>query len=203
MSSYLQIRVDQNVRKSFNSLSTPNERTLLPNFSNSELRFSQPKFSKPIKDGDLATLFKAKNNLDLISTATKSTNYKLGDLSYGNYLALAYKNTLSVDRYATKHISSLEKSLSHNSLETFSLNSINLKTTLSEHLSKEISSDIYISNNMQNSTESAFSLASSTRWLLRLLPVSENLANANSYYTSLKPLISDPTKNSKSATSNI
>lgn len=203
MSSYLQTSVDKNTGRNFSSLSVPNKKTLLPNAPNSSLRFSQPKLAKSINDIDLATLFKAKNNLDLVNITTKSADCKLRELPSSNYLALARKSALSTKQCANMSIASLEKSLSNSSLEIFSSSSINSKITLSEHLSKEVSSDIYVSNNIQNSTESAFDLASSTRWLLRLLPISENLANANSYYSSLKPLNLDPTKNSKSATSNI
>jgi hypothetical protein len=62
---------------------------------------------------------------------------------------------------------------------------------------------MYIFNNVQNSMESAFNLACSKRWILRLLPISESLASMNNYFSSLKPLISDPAKNSRSTTSNI
>jgi hypothetical protein len=51
--------------------------------------------------------------------------------------------------------------------------------------------------------ESAFNLACSKRWILRLLPISESLAGMNNYFSSLKPLISDPAKNSRSTISNI
>jgi len=67
MSSYLQTSVDKNTGRNFSSLSVPNKKTLLPNAPNSSLRFSQPKLAKSINDIDLAALFKAKNNLDLVN----------------------------------------------------------------------------------------------------------------------------------------
>ena len=203
LSSYLKIKATKNASQAFSTPCINNKNELTANFSNNSLFHTQPKALKLTNEMDLSALFRAKNNLDLINIDAKETNYKLENLHYGNYLALLRKDNLRTKRYGSKHISILEKSLSNDSLETFSLSSTNTKVTLSEHLSKKANADVYVSYNLQNSIKSAFDLASTTRWLLRLLPISENLSNANSYYSSLKPLISDPSKNSKSVVSNI
>lgn len=119
--------------------------------------------NKSLNGSYITTLFKVKNNLDLLSVCGKNTNHGLTDELQASQLPITFKASLPAKQYTNKYVSSLELSLSNNSLEVFNLPSTTSKLTLSENFYKGIIDDIYVLNNVQNSMESAFNLACSKR----------------------------------------
>jgi hypothetical protein len=149
----------------------------------------------------LASLFNIKSKLDFAGAS--DVTYRPLELFSANCLATSLANTHHAKTKPSKFISTLEHSLYSTSLHTLNLSSTMSKLAISENFLKLNNSNLFLSLNIQNSIESAFNLASSNRWLLRLLPISENLTNVNNYFSSLKVLVSDPFKNSRSPISSI
>jgi hypothetical protein len=133
------------------------------NFHSKQLQSTNLLSNKSLNGSYITTLFKVKNNLDLLSTCGKNMNHGLIDELQASQLPITFKASLPTKQYTNKYISSLELSLSNNSLEVFNLPSNTSKLTLSENFSKGIIDDMYIFNNVQNSMESAFNLACSKR----------------------------------------
>jgi hypothetical protein len=145
-----------------------------------------------------------KNRLLLLNfTGASDATYRPLDLFSANYLATSLANTHHPKNKPSKFIFTLEHSLYSTSLHTLNSSSTMSKLAISENFLKFNNNNLFLSLNIQNSMESAFNLASSNRWLFRLLPISESLTNVNNYFSSLKVLVSDPFKNSRSPISSI
>jgi hypothetical protein len=149
----------------------------------------------------LVSLFNIKGKLDFAGAS--DVTYRPLELFSTNCLAASLVNTHHLKTKPSKFVFTLEHSLYSTSLHTLSSSPTMSKLAISENFLKLNNSNLFLSLNIQNSMESAFNLASSNRWLFRLLPISESLTNVNNYFSSLKVLVSDPFKNSRSPISSI
>jgi hypothetical protein len=141
-------------------------------------------------------LFSLKNNLDLLSTASACPAPAITDLANSDLFIFAAGDTISRNR--VRSLNSLE---SHFISSEYS-RSFN-KTALSETSFKELASEPFIFSAVENSVSSSFNQANANRWLLKMLPFSENLAINNSYFTKAKESISNSLVESKLRNTNV
>lgn len=141
-------------------------------------------------------LFSLKNNLDLLSTASAYPAPVDTDLAYNDLLIFAADDTISHNR--VRSINSLESHfISSEYSRSFS------KTALSETSFKELASEPFIFSAVENSVSSSFNQANANRWLVKMLPFSENLAINNSYFTKAKESIANSLVESKLRNTNV
>lgn len=149
----------------------------------------------------ISTLFKLKKILDFSNYSalnfSKNTNIESAD-NIVTSLVTSSSSKSSESFNLGKNLTSLESSfISSNFSKNFS------KNKYSDSSIKQASKDIFVSSIIEDSSRLSFDKASSNRWILKMLPFSENLAINSSYFSKLKENVGNPFLESKITNRNI
>ena len=147
----------------------------------------------------VSALFKLKKNLDFSNYAILGFDKKASNLSVDSVIATV-ANTSSNGQAlnSSKSLTSLESSfVSADFNKNFS------KSKFSESLIKQYSKDMFVTSIIEDSSQLTFDKANANRWILKMLPFSENLAINSSYFSKLKENVANPFLDSKIANKNV
>jgi hypothetical protein len=146
----------------------------------------------------ISTLFKLKKILDFSNYSALNFDKNTKIESADNIITSLATSSDSKSFNLGKNLASVESSfISSNFSKNFSKNSY------SDSSIKQASKDIFVSSIIEDSSRLSFDKASSNRWILKMLPFSENLAINSSYFSKLKENIANPFLESKIANRNI
>ena len=194
----------------FNNLHVPSDNnlsslSLSSNFSKStDNIFAQPnnltfKGKSNVKSELLllSKLFCSKKELDFISSSAVILDSKDIRLSEDYEISFILKNSANTPRLS-KSFLSLESE--------FKLENINIEFSKSKSTDSSIkkgATNPFLSHILESTIESTLGVASANRWLLKMLPFSENLSINNSYFNKVKENLANPTSEFSSINRNI
>lgn len=144
----------------------------------------------------LKILFTAKRNLDYFITPSANTTILASKSTNG-----VLETILKQESFNTSENRSI-----HNIESAFMLSDIKKnfsKKQLSELSVKKLATDPFIFSTVEDSIESTLATANANRWLIKMLPFSENLNINNLYFSKAKSNISNSLVNSKISNSNL
>jgi hypothetical protein len=146
----------------------------------------------------ISTLFKLKKILDFSNYSALNFDKSIKIESADNIITSLVTSSSNKSFNLGKNLASLESSfISSNFSKNFS------KNKYSDSSIKQASKDVFVSSIIEDSSRLSFDKASSNRWILKMLPFSENLAINSSYFSKLKENIANPFLESKIANRNI
>lgn len=146
----------------------------------------------------VSTLFKLKKNLDFSNYSILGFDKKTSELSANSIIT-------SIASANNNQNSNINKSLVmiESSFVSVDFNKNFSKSKFSESLIKKYSKDMFITSIIEDSSQLTFNKASANRWILKMLPFSEDLAINSSYFSKLKENLANPFLDSKAANQNV